>query len=162
MRCGSLGGIGEGLCPARGRPRGPPLRRFGRAGPVCPAGVQCVTGRADRGVRPYGFVTSSAVVRDDVGIVPYGGITRGAVGRATAKVARAPPLAPFIFPLQKASPTHSVQGWLRFILLYFTSALLALSSAGVSVSFSAAGGASVGVSCWKAAAPDRASARPAS
>ncbi len=27
--------------------------------------------RADRGVRPYGWVASSVVGRDDVGIVPY-------------------------------------------------------------------------------------------
>ena len=31
--------------------------------------------RADRGVRPYGWVASSVVGRDDVGIVPYAPFT---------------------------------------------------------------------------------------
>ena len=36
--------VGEGLCPARGRPQGSPLRSFTRSAL-----------RADRGVRPYGW-----------------------------------------------------------------------------------------------------------
>ena len=44
---------------------------FAMTGVFAMGGVE----RADRGVRPYGWVASSVVGRDDVGIVPYAPFT---------------------------------------------------------------------------------------
>ena len=60
--CVLLWCVGAGLCPARGRPRGSPLR------------VGC-KGCGERGVgdaAPYGRIIADAVRRADVGIGPYG------------------------------------------------------------------------------------------